>query len=126
MTRTKIKVPILASIGHGGWTIYYADQPDGSSTRVHGYGDLHTPGHHGDSLRQVHKQGVPIVDSREIDDADLIRLSIAGPMPATGKPDEPIPGTGIDSCGYSSLSYMPISEWIAMRRKFGAIVLNAD
>lgn len=119
-------IPLLLTIGRGGWTIYYRQRADGSTSRLLGYGDETSPHDHGDHVREVLALGIPCIDTRTIPDERIAEYAIRSPLVAQGEPDKPKHGAGLFACGYGALAAAPVSVHVAIARAFGARVLNVD
>src|SRR5712675_1177512 len=92
------------SIGHGGFTLYYA-----RGARLSGY-DC-------ESVKACCiAAGLPVIDSRMVAFEDVVRLAVSGPMPAVGEEASPPP--------YHALSYAPLAVLASAYRAAGAEVFN--
>ncbi len=92
------------SIGRGGFILWYDD-----GARLSGYD--------AEPIKAACiEAGLPVIDSRRLDFAAVVRLALHGPMIAVGTPPDPLP--------HGAFSYAPLAVVAAAYRAAGAEVFN--
>lgn len=119
---------MIANKGHAS-TIYHEEvsfSPNSrSSARTTCYStgpDDESENHHKQTVMDAIEAGATVLDLRTVERSLAIEAVLKGPLLAQGKADVYQPDTGLDGCGYASLSYAPREVFISLWEKRGATV----
>ena len=101
---------------------YYGSRTSARTTCYSTGPDDEGDNHHKQTVMDAIERGATILDLRPVERADAVEAALRGPLLAQGKPDNYQQDTGLDGCGYSSLSYAPLDVFIGIWQRRGATV----